>query len=1357
MAVERPLQATSTCTEPQETQLMASQVYQDYYMSRGTNDTSSNTGNLEPQDMYETNETGHVDLAKAFETDENQGTPKPGPRHRLAQTDSSVDSEDDLADDNQSLPNPVTSPNNLSPTTPCVAGNKRDRDGNIIDSDNKTPAPDYTAIFPKKTNKKVTDLSQLFQQTQAGSSPGVPDDPRSDPIFQRPSPEHATTRATPKAVLSSPTVSRRYNAQTPVVEPRCLYLPLNESQKRRQQEESSADFLPYSPSKGNDDWDEDSEQRRAAHRRKRERVRNEAMREFAGVTAPAASCKIDRRRKITASETIIGLMPTELDKERREPIVISSDHADSDLGPSDLDSVDEYDELSQSVIPTVLVNKGSSGTGRRGGIRTSKVEHMPRPASSPLPGNHKSVDVSFGNALFPRATQILSRTGLVNNKDTKCQSISHTVAVANSQPEQLVPRPSRPRLPSSIHSYEFISQSQVQLTSSNLKPNCTVTSFDTIPDTSSIPRPPLIKMQTAQDRFSGSPGSSPPVVKKDLESTRTSERPERTNDSITNNSLIDTVGGRLAYQTSQIECLHSSKIGHKNSCTDEDSRDTKQGHQNAELSIPETSPTGSKTQYLDPKNSKSGQEAQCSDIHQSVASQRLEKACPSKPSSGSGLFESAQTQIHISPVKKMSDIGVDASFPAASDDGDIDINVLSAEDVDFQTAMSHSSPSDKKSNKRQKKPGSHRQALREPAKEINALPPQALPLPANLPRSQKLSLGRSSSMKPRPTMDELVENPEELSNIPRRQTKDMLSSRGRDSPPEVAETPQNGKNDSKQRTLTRISFSGDNPSEDAENKAASTSSNESSKSQDRTSVAVSNNFEPSHTGQIVAPNRVFARFRGLNPAYYPATCLGPAKKTNNAYKIRFDDDTVDVLDSGALKRLDIHKGDLVKVDIKGMRTATYQVCGLKNNLDAASDDHDQKSNVKTDVYGHFSLLLESKQRQSLSGSRQKHANDQVEVPISSIYLTTTLWPRLEARKFVYQPSLLPIVLPPQTPSDNHSGISTPSSRSKRISSSHTDIQSFQPYACHSGLFQGMAFATSFSSAKEEERQRVQGLIRDNGGHIFTEGFHQLFEDSLSSEPTTPVKASQSFVPQENPDNIRLVSPASTLGFVALVADTHSRRTKYVQALALNIPCLSSRWVIDSIACGGIIPWAQYLLPAGESSFLDGAIRSRTLYEASNSSSDFVTSAQFVKTIQNRPAFLSKQSIMLVLGRGKDEDRLKTYVFLTRVLGAKRVKCVRDLPTAKTILYENNGATWDWVYVDEGKLEDARAQLLGVKGKRKRDSDYKSKAPALVASIPAAKFKLASEEYVVQSLIMGALMQPTEVKGGQNDVKGASCA
>lgn len=73
------------------------------------------------------------------------------------------------------------------------------------------------------------------------------------------------------------------------------------------------------------------------------------------------------------------------------------------------------------------------------------------------------------------------------------------------------------------------------------------------------------------------------------------------------------------------------------------------------------------------------------------------------------------------------------------------------------------------------------------------------------------------------------------------------------------------------------------------------------------------------------PNRVFAHFNGNLAAYYPATCIGVLGGEEPRYRVRFDDGTVDTINSYGIKRLELRAGDIVKVDVSGARKQNYVV------------------------------------------------------------------------------------------------------------------------------------------------------------------------------------------------------------------------------------------------------------------------------------------------------------------------------------------------------------------------------------------------------------------------------------------------
>jgi hypothetical protein len=109
------------------------------------------------------------------------------------------------------------------------------------------------------------------------------------------------------------------------------------------------------------------------------------------------------------------------------------------------------------------------------------------------------------------------------------------------------------------------------------------------------------------------------------------------------------------------------------------------------------------------------------------------------------------------------------------------------------------------------------------------------------------------------------------------------------------------------------------------------------------------------------------------------------------------------------------------------------------------------------------------------------------------------------------------------------------------------------------LFSSMAFAISYkgdTAQDKEDRTAVTLLIKAHGGHLLN-GFDDLFTDGAAANPTlVSYKQNGELVP---------APAARDLSFVAFIGDHYTRKSKFVQALALGLPCLSSRWVMDCVA------------------------------------------------------------------------------------------------------------------------------------------------------------------------------------------------
>ena len=224
------------------------------------------------------------------------------------------------------------------------------------------------------------------------------------------------------------------------------------------------------------------------------------------------------------------------------------------------------------------------------------------------------------------------------------------------------------------------------------------------------------------------------------------------------------------------------------------------------------------------------------------------------------------------------------------------------------------------------------------------------------------------------------------------------------------------------------------------------------------------------------------------------------------------------------------------------------------------------------------------------------------------------------------------------------------------------------------LFENMAFAISFQERRdgesaEEYDQRCRAsedlaaLVASAGGRVLRHGFSELLD------------------PSEAGPGVELRHEAREVGFTALLADGHSRKVKFMQALALGLPCLAYQWATASLERGEVQEWGSYLLCAGQSVPRGNALLSRTLvpYPAET--------ARLEDVVAGRKLLLGGQRILLVMKAREGEGM--AYVVLARIVGAEitRVRSVRE---GRKALRKGG---FEWVYGDEGgSLMEGQGQV-----------------------------------------------------------------
>ncbi|CAK7274030.1 radiation sensitive protein rad9 [Sporothrix epigloea] len=319
---------------------------------------------------------------------------------------------------------------------------------------------------------------------------------------------------------------------------------------------------------------------------------------------------------------------------------------------------------------------------------------------------------------------------------------------------------------------------------------------------------------------------------------------------------------------------------------------------------------------------------------------------------------------------------------------------------------------------------------------------------------------------------------------------------------------------------------------------------------------------------------------------------------------------------------------------------------------------------------------------------------------------------------------------------------------KQLTSTSLTSRALDASSFVTDIFAGMVFGVSLQSQRPGEDNRafarrekqgtdLQARIQEAGGRILRDGFEDLFRppqivSSASSRSRTAPDTAGSIS-----GDLQLLPKAADSGFTALIIDGHSRKAKYIQALALGLPCLAPRWITTCLDRGKLVDWAPYLLCAGESSFLGGAMRSRNLvpYDAST--------ARLVNVVQRRHKLMDGLTILVVPGKAAEKTR-NQYTFLAHVLGAS-LSQANNLQEAREHLkaMEEAGRPCDWVYVGEktelaGLFEDRLRPAAKKRKRHKNGDDDIDRAPAPVKTL--------SDECFIQSLIFGELIEEDDLDG-----------
>lgn len=1410
--------------------------------------------------------------------------------------------------------------------TPTTAGHKRKRSGDLLTSaptttTNANKTPGYSQLFQFGKTAPALNATQMFEQTQAPSSPvpGANGEPRSDPITTRPSPNMRHTQyiqSSPMAVTtSSPVATFAAGKGLPsstAAEPRDNYTSMRESQEKRAarlRKELHAEhgLNMLQESSDEDDW---SQERRSAQRRLQRARSEQDLSTWSKIRAPSRpGSRLSSSRKANAIVDLITPAPERFRKQGdKQDFEISDAETDADEVMAEVegngaderptaheddydgDGMEEeegsgedaeddvYDELGQTVLRS-QADLGADGDGANGG--EGEGEETMHGESDTEDGDNAEVTDPEGRS---------PKKPFTTSNGEPLVSSTQRSAIADSQPQQQQSQAHQlesapPRNLSQHHSSmtSFVPGSQYAGRTSQ--------------DLATLKPSSLQRTSASQPEGGEKMPSSPPLPKAGHSHFSQPQLGETTPHDGEDASMArkDMLAKFQGKQRSIAEQNHTSETADEipesdvaqpiNSGPDSTHHGASQDPQSEERPVPGAP-------YSTARTHQSSQPSPAKPQHPRLTTQTSKTSSNDSPRKAAG-------------VRRFAEIAADPTPPSASavsgEGQDFDVmglmdGVMTEEDRKFIEAVS--SPPRRRAAKRRKvaagsskdvKPqGQVEEEPREAPQDVEMEGQAERPLserrdrvqeteprhgevpqqsasqgndsPVSTPDDQPLPKGTQESAKEREAagaaaVSQLLSTrkgkvatkkktgeageatnadmSEAMNELPRSAAKSApVKQYGRKG---VARSKRNSRTQEAEKLQKLEQPETPAPATTGGPKSPNKPADDLFVAAPESAHAAREPSEPHEPLPVVAPQRIFALFKGQFNSFYPATHLStsPDAKT---HRVRFEDQNLTSIDSHLTCALELRIGDLIKVDGKGWRKDVWVIVGFGEEAQTTGDEGSKGwEGTGCDIHGRTVVKVQKRSgggggRASLSataGIGELKGEGQVfDVLVTNIYLTHSLWPAFAGRK---------VPRAEQQPLDSKGSngrlgtpsaglqtpdVETPGSRSRRGGTaskvakrtSHLreeSVSSFDDVIAKSGgIFSGMAFAISFGS-HEAEKSEVTRLIRRNGGMILETGFDELFEIpdlDGSGNDSTPLRRSTSKKNKPVDDDTEETNEASDgddpkpllrlkpqyhdLGFAALIADKHSRRAKYMQALALNLPTLSSRWITDSLASVAAatprepssttaanpspLPWATYLLAAGESAYLSGAIRSRLLsptYPAST--------ARLRDIIAHRPLLLNDDGVLIVApaavsgggGGGKSAsqawERRKAYAFLTLALGAGKVRRVAGLEEVRALLRESEQGEevqggWKWVYVD-GDVGAASARVFGGgggngsttaggKGKRRRDGslgfagggggssgEKVGDGKAMSVASPDGRVKVVNDEFVVQSLILGALV------------------
>lgn len=403
---------------------------------------------------------------------------------------------------------------------------------------------------------------------------------------------------------------------------------------------------------------------------------------------------------------------------------------------------------------------------------------------------------------------------------------------------------------------------------------------------------------------------------------------------------------------------------------------------------------------------------------------------------------------------------------------------------------------------------------------------------------------------------------------------------------------------------------------------------------------ISNSEVAQSQNPIVNPHRVFARF---NDEFHPGTVLRPSMR-DKFLVVKFEDDQDFDIPEHLVFRLDLHPGDVLRGPPVNDKKTRFTVHSLET--------HNQISK-STCIRGYDMIK-----------GQVKGCEGFVYVPVSLIYLKSGMLTPFVQRRYVYKSAL-------EVPS--------PTQEQAQGEMPHA------PTKLLSNIFSGALFSLSLGLKNSKQKDNLSQMIIAHGGTVLDDGLHELFRFEADEDGCFR--------------GYSLHRKMETFTFACIIANRHSESVKYLQALAMRLPCLATKFISDSIKAGGFMNWEPYMLAAGESEWLGDNIKSMVV-------PPFVHKSLKVRWSADNSDKLLHERRILFISPDKGKNVGDMHLFLLLFLGA-------------TVM-----------------IVDSESPAFGLTPSKKWDMAY---CPNMDQRLPVLGIPIKRRKWLIQSLILGRII------------------